>query len=76
MWREPAYRDQLKKNPSRDVQREYNRLLNRYNERARSLIADVGLSDFVDTAVVRPSSKRYCVFCPGHQLNFTTVSAI
>jgi branched-chain amino acid transport system ATP-binding protein len=28
------------------------RVLNRYNERARSLIADVGLSDFVDTAAV------------------------
>jgi branched-chain amino acid transport system ATP-binding protein len=28
------------------------RVLNRYNERARSLINDVGLSDFVDTAAV------------------------
>ncbi|MBX9825109.1 MAG: ATP-binding cassette domain-containing protein, partial [Xanthobacteraceae bacterium] len=28
------------------------RVLNRYNERARSLISDVGLSDFVDTAAV------------------------
>jgi branched-chain amino acid transport system ATP-binding protein len=28
------------------------RVLNRYNERARSLISDVGLSDFIDTAAV------------------------